>query len=94
MIFIDLEKIYDKVRKEIEWKALQKKGIHIANIRTNKDIYNRDKIEDGVIEDFSIAIGLHHSISRCTPRYMEYKFSKRRTYPIGKDHRSYPITSH
>lgn len=33
LIFINLEKLYDRVPREIMWKALDKKGVMIAYIR-------------------------------------------------------------
>ncbi|KAL5146025.1 Retrovirus-related Pol polyprotein from type-1 retrotransposable element R2 [Glycine soja] len=38
LIFIDLEKAYDRVPREILWKALEKKGVRVAYIRAIQDI--------------------------------------------------------
>ena len=33
MVFIDLEKAYDRVPRDILWKALEKKGVQVAYIK-------------------------------------------------------------
>ena len=39
MVFIDLEKTYDKVPHEMLWKCLEKKKVSAAYIQVIKDMY-------------------------------------------------------
>ncbi|KAL5192364.1 Germin-like protein subfamily 3 member 4 [Glycine soja] len=63
LIFIDLEKAYDRVPREILWKALEKKGVSVAYIRAIQDMYDRVstsvRTQGGESDDFPITIGLH-----------------------------------
>ncbi|KAL5161290.1 LINE-1 retrotransposable element ORF2 protein [Glycine soja] len=63
LIFIDLEKAYDRVPREILWKALEKKGVRVAYIRAIQDMYDRVstsvRTPGGESDDFPITIGLH-----------------------------------
>ncbi|KAL5176375.1 LINE-1 retrotransposable element ORF2 protein [Glycine soja] len=63
LIFIDLEKAYDRVPREILWKALEKKGVRVAYIRAIQDMYDRVstsvRTQGGESDDFLITIGLH-----------------------------------
>ena len=41
MVFIDLEKAYDRVPREILWRVLKKKRVSVAYIDVTKDMYDR-----------------------------------------------------
>jgi hypothetical protein len=63
MIFIDLEKSYDKVPRNIMWWALQKHKVLTKYITLIKDMYDNVvtsiRTSDGDTNDFLINIGLH-----------------------------------
>jgi hypothetical protein len=63
MIFIDLEKTYDKVSRNIMWWVLQKYKVRTKYIILIKDMHNSVvtsvRTSDGDINDFPINIGLH-----------------------------------
>jgi hypothetical protein len=63
MIFIDLEKAYDKVLRNVMWWALQTHKVSSKYITLIKDMYDNVvtivRTSDGDTNDFSINIGLH-----------------------------------
>jgi hypothetical protein len=63
IIFIDLEKTYDKLARNVMWWALQKHKVSTKYITLIKDIYDNVVISvrtsDGDTNDFPINIGLH-----------------------------------
>lgn len=40
MVFIDLEKAYDCVPREVLWKTSEKKGVRVTYIQSIQGIYN------------------------------------------------------
>jgi hypothetical protein len=63
MVFIDLEKAYDKVTRNIMWWALQKHKVSTKYITLIKDMYDNIvtsvRTSDGDTNDFPINIGPH-----------------------------------
>jgi hypothetical protein len=63
MIFIDLDKAYDKVTRNVIWWALQKHKVSSKYITLINDMYDNVvtsvQISDRYTNDFPINIGLH-----------------------------------
>jgi hypothetical protein len=63
MIFIDLEKAYDKLARNVIWWALQKHKVSSKYIILIKDMYDNIvtsvRTSDRDTNDFTINIGLH-----------------------------------
>jgi hypothetical protein len=63
MVFIDLEKAYDEVPRNIMWWTLQKHKVSIKYITLITDMYDNVvtsvRTSDGDTNDFLINIGLH-----------------------------------
>jgi hypothetical protein len=67
MVFIDLEKAYDKVPRNVMWSALEKHKVPTKYITLIKDMY-KDVVTcvrtcGGDTSDFPIKIGLHQGVS-------------------------------
>jgi hypothetical protein len=63
MVFIDLEKAYDKIPRNVMWWALEKHKVPTKYITLIKDMYDNVvtsvRTNDGDTDDFPIKIGLH-----------------------------------
>jgi hypothetical protein len=63
VVFIYLEKAYDKIPRNVMWLALEKYKVLAKYITLIKDIYDNIvtsvQTSDGDTDDFSIKIGLH-----------------------------------
>jgi hypothetical protein len=63
MVFIDLEKAYDKIPRNVMWWALEKHKVPAKYITLIKDMYDivvtSVRTSDGDTDDFPIKIGLH-----------------------------------
>jgi hypothetical protein len=70
MIFIDLEKVYDKVPRNVMWWALQKHKVSTKYITLIKDMYHNVvtsvRTSDGDTNVFPINIGLHQGSALST----------------------------
>ena len=63
IVFIDLEKTYDRVPRDVLWTALEKKEVCVAYIKVIHNMYDgvltKVRTPGGETNDFPIRIGLH-----------------------------------
>jgi len=63
MVFIDLEKAYDRIPRNLMWWALYKHKVPTKYVTFIKDMYNKVvtsvRTTDGDTKDFPINVGLH-----------------------------------
>ena len=67
IVFIDLEKAYDRVPREVLWRCLEARGVLMVLAREIKDMYDEAKNQvrtvGGDSKHFSVLMGLHQGLT-------------------------------
>ena len=65
MAFVDLEKAFDRVPRDVIWWAMRKLGIDECLVRLvqsmYKDVRSRLRVGSGYSEEFGVKVGVHRS---------------------------------
>ena len=63
MAFVDLEKAFDRVPRDVIWRAMRKLGIDEWLVRLvqsmYKDVRSRVRVGDGYSEELGVGVGVH-----------------------------------
>ena len=63
LVFVDLEKAYDRVQRSVVWEVLERKGVDGTYVRIIQDMYEgvttKIKTRMGVSESFEVKVGVH-----------------------------------
>ena len=63
MAFIDLEKAYDRIPRDVVWRCLRERGVPEKYVRTVQETYKdattRVRSAAGITDSFAVQVGLH-----------------------------------
>ena len=61
MAFVDLEKAFSRVPRDVIWWAMRKLGIDewLVRLVMHKDVRSRVRVSDGYSEEFGVGVGVH-----------------------------------
>ena len=65
MVFIDLEKAYDRVPRQEDWRCLREQGVPEKYVRLVKDTYEdaRTQVKTSIGVTLPVRVGLHQGSS-------------------------------